>query len=148
MTTNPKHFRISDRNLSWIGRYRPDMTESGQVREDLAVLDYLIKAGSKEVADLNLTPSEASFILDAFLGLDFNSSKLNASFLAYPLSNLIEELAGFSKINGIDDKGIIERLDTLSTLGGLALVHMIRVFRANNQGGHCLSIGEVFPLGQ
>ena len=147
MTTTPKNFRLSDRNVRWINRYGVDVNASAQIREDIEALEGLVHLGHIEVADIGLDPDSAALIVDAFVSHAFSSVDFRSqcSCIIYQVEDAIK-LEHLDQKWAVDKAVLISKLGELSSLGAVAIIHMVRLYLAKNAGGQSMSIAEIFPI--
>lgn len=122
-------FRADQNLMDWVNRYGPE-DRSHQIREDLLVLKHLLYAGTKELVDL-FTTEEACLVADVI----WNGYPFQADWAASTAQTIASDVHDGIKLNRLDEKwniadekGLVEKINNLSPLAGLALLHLCRLF--------------------
>jgi hypothetical protein len=124
--TPPTSIRLSDQERAWLDRYGQGVT--GQLREDLGLLEHLIDIGRREIAG-KFTMGEASLITDAFNGCVFEPRMPTKAVLQMEIEDAIKLNQLHTKWD-VSQEEILYKLQEISDLGALAVIHSTRLFWA------------------
>ena len=121
-----KTVRLDDHRLEFLGRYGSDF--SSQVREDLQLLEILLRAGEGEIAGL-FTAGEACLLCDVLNGIFVDPAMLTSAKVI-----LGAEVEDGIRLNDLDRKWeldageLLGKRQGLTTLGATTVLHQSRLF--------------------
>ena len=130
-----KSVRIAQHKIKFFNRYK--QTFSAQFREDSDLLEMLLNIGTSEIAHRFTLPEACVFIstirTNTACSLKFKSMTfpIRPTIVLRSLTERVFRQAYLNPNQDIDYTAFCDKLNDLSELGALAVMHFARLIRAN-----------------